>query len=278
MKQSATSTGLPRYDKPPVTEVVCGVQFEPLKKFLMPHYGELWQRFKPEYNRCEEMQPLLPMFERFGKLPPTDVQPPSEPFLPRIWFVRKDESGVVQVQRDRFLHNWKKVQGEYPHYERVIDLFKDRYATFLAFLGDNNLGTVKPLQYEMTYINHVLQSEGWETLKEFSKVFPDFPWPVDDPWKPGRNRFLPNPDGRNFRLNFTFPDESGRLHVTLRNGVRLEDDRPVLLLDLTVRGIGADKSVETMEGWFDVAHDWIVRGFADLCGKEMQDNVWRRTN
>ena len=277
MKQSVASTGLPRYDNPPVNEVVCGVQFKPLTNFLIAHYGELWRRFKPEYNQCEETAPLAPMTERFGQLPPTNVQPPPEPFLPRIWFVHKDGSGVVQVQRDRFLHNWRKAEGEYPHYERVIKLFKDRYETFLTFLNDNDIGTAEPLQYEMTYINHLPQSEGWATLNEFSKVFPDFPWSTDDPWKPGRKRFLPNPDGRNLRLNFTFPDESGRLHVTIRNAVHLTDNRPVLLLELTVRGIGAQKSVETMEGWFDVAHDWIVRGFADLCGKEMQDNVWRRT-
>ena len=277
IKHSSASTGLPRYDKPPVSEVVCGVQFKPLEKFLLAHYGELWQSFKPEYNRCEETAPLAPTIERFGKLPPTDVQPPPEPFFPRIWFIHKDESGVVQVQRDRFLHNWRKADGEYPHYERVIKLFKERYETFLTFLSDNDIGTAEPLQYEMTYINHMPQSEGWETLNEFCKVFPDFPWLEDDPWKPGKKRFLPNPHGRNLRLNFTFPDESGRLHVIIRNGVRRTDNRPVLLLELTVRGIGTEKSVETMEDWFNVAHDWIVRGFADLCGTEMQDNVWRRT-
>ena len=231
----------------------------------------------PEYNQCEETAPLIPMIERFGELSSADVQPPSEPFLPRIWFVHKEESGIIQVQRDRFLHNWRKAGTEYPHYERVIELFKDRYETFLNFLGENDLGIVEPLQYEMTYINHIPQSEGWKTLEDFSKVFPDFPWATDDPCKPARKRFLPNPDGRNLRLNFTFPDESGRLHVAIRNGVRHKDNRPVLLLDLTVRGIGAQKSAETMEGWFDVAHDWIVQGFADLCGKEIQDNVWRRT-
>lgn len=276
MNHGVASTGLPAYDNPPVIEVVCGVQFKPLVKFLVAHYGELWQRFKPEYDQCQETGPLVPVLERFGESSVTDVQPPAEPFLPRIWFVHKDKSGIVQVQGDRFLHNWKKAAGEYPHYEKVIKLFRDHYATFLTFLTDNNLGAVEPLQYEMTYINHIPLPKGAEPLNEFSKVFPDFPWHDEDPWKPGRKRFLPNPDGCNLLLNFTFPDKSGRLHVTIRNGVHRVERHPVLLLDLTVRGIGTGKSIEAMESWFGAAHEWIVRGFADLCGKELQDEVWRR--
>ena len=277
MQQSETSTGLPSYDSPPVIEVVCGVQFKPLTKFLVVHYGDLWRKYKPEYDGCEETNPLVPIIERFGDSSSTDLQPPSEPFLPRLWFVHREKSGIVQVQRDRFLHNWKKAAGEYPHYEKVFNLFKDRYTTFLTFLAENKLGTVEPVQYEMTYVNHIPQPMGWETLNEFSKVFPDFPWHTEDPWKPGSKRFLPSPDGRNLSLNFSFPDQSGRLHVTIRNGVHRIGKHPVLLLDLTVRGIGPEKTKAAMVRWFDVAHEWIVRGFADLCGQEMQDNVWRRT-
>lgn len=277
MKQNAGTTGLPKYDNPPVIEVVCGVQFEPLEQFLVGHYGELWQSFRPEYDKCEETAPLVPVIEHFGNTAPADSPLPPQPFLPRVWFVHKDGSGVVQVQRDRFLHNWRKAGGEYPHYGTVIELFKDRYSAYLRFLSDNKIGTVEPLQYEMTYINHMPQFEGWETLKDFSHVFPDFPWCADDPWKPERKRFLPNPDGRNLHLSFSFPDESGRLHVTIRNGVRRSDNCGILLLELTVRGIGTNKSVDAMGGWFDVAHEWIVRGFADLCGKEIQHRLWRRT-
>ena len=276
MKQSENSTGLPRYDNPPVIEVVCGVQFKPLTKFLVGHYGALWQRFKPEYDQCKELPPLAPRIELFGELE-IAKEPPPEIFVPRTWFVHRDRSKIVQVQRDRFLHNWRKTASEYPHYEKIISLFKDRFAIFLDFLRDNDLGKVEPLQYEMTYINHIPKSKGWKTLDEFDEVFPDFPWHSEDPWKPGRKRFLPKPDGRNLVFHFTFPDRNGRLYATIRNGVRRTDRHPMLLLDLTVRGIEVDNSIEAMERWFNMAHDWIVRGFADLCSREMQDNVWRRT-
>ena len=276
MTQSANSIDLPRYEKPPVVEVVCGVQFKPLMKFLVGHYGALWQSFKAEYVQCKEVPPLAPRIELFGELE-VAKEPPPEIFLPRTWFVHKDRSRIVQVQRDRFLHNWRKTASNYPHYEKIIGPFKDCYENFVAFVEDNDLGKVEPIQYEMTYINHMPRAEGWDTLDEFGKVFPDFSWCSEDPWQPRRKRFLPKPDGHNLVFHFDSPDRSGRLYATIRNGVRRMDRHPMLLLDLTVRGIGAGNSVETMETWFNMAHDWIVRSFADLCSSEMQDTIWRRT-
>ena len=31
-----------------------------------------------------------------------------------------------------------------------------------------------------------------------------------------------------------------------------------------------------MWNWFDLAHEWIVRGFADLTTEKIQQNIWRR--
>ncbi len=50
---------------------------------------------------------------------------------------------------------------------------------------------------------------------------------------------------------------------------------PLFLVELTVRGIPKDKSVETMWQWFDLAREWIVRGFTDLTGQEMHSR-WER--
>ena len=52
--------------------------------------------------------------------------------------------------------------------------------------------------------------------------------------------------------------------------------QPIILLDLTVRGIGKDKSIEGMWDWFDLAREWIVCGFADLTGERVQTEVWKR--
>lgn len=266
-----SQTNLINYLNPPVTEVVCGILFKPIKEFLAPHLGMLWEKFRSQYPTCKEVPPLAPIIEQFEgdhqvKFEMTDVPP-----LPRIWFIHTDENGIIQVQPDRFIHNWRKVRAsdEYPRYHKVIKMFRDRLSQFESFLQENNLTEIMPLQYEMTYINHIPQGEGWETIDEIGKVFPDFAF------RSRQGRFLPQPEGINWRTSFILPEQMGRLHVTMRQGVERKSNRPILFLELTVRGIGRDKSSEEMWKWFDMARKWIVYGFADLTGEEVQKTVWK---
>jgi uncharacterized protein (TIGR04255 family) len=142
---------LPEYENPPVDEVVCGVLFEPVKGFLLPHYGLLWEKFRPDYPHCQEVSPLMPIIETFDDLPSPEVEFTEIP-LPRIWFLHND-GRIIQVQRDRFLHNWRKLQptDEYPRYHTVFHLFQSHLSTFQAFLLERKLGSLLPRQYEMTY-------------------------------------------------------------------------------------------------------------------------------
>ena len=190
--------------------------------------------------------------------------------LPRVWFIHKDLHGIIQVQRDRFLHNWKKVKpdDQYPRYGHVKQLFEEHLATFETFLSELGIGTLVPCQYEMTYVNHIPRGQGWDELADLGNVFPDFAWNTRE------GRFLDVPQGRNLRVNFLVPDRTARLHATIRNA-ELKGD-PLVLFELTVRGFSPDSSREAMWRWFDLAREWIVRGFADLTGEEIQRNVWRR--
>ena len=128
--------GLPDYETPPVIEVVCGILFKSIKALLAPHFGLLWEKYKSDYSICREVIPLTPMIENFDERHPIDLQITDVPPLPRIWFVHKNDNGIVQIQRDRFLHNWKKAkpEDEYPRYPKVIELFKDRFSKFQLFL------------------------------------------------------------------------------------------------------------------------------------------------
>lgn len=263
---------LPEFEKPPVIEVVCGVLFKPLESLLAPHLGVLWDRFKAKYPGCREVAPLAPAIERFDDSAGMELAISDRPPLPRVWFMHESETGIVQVQRDRFLHNWKKVrpEDEYPRYTNVIDLFREHLSTFDAFITDVGLGGVEPLQYELTYVNHIPQGEGFDSLGGIGGVLPDFGWRSDD------KRFLPTPERVNWRTSFTLPEKAGRLHATIRNGVRNEDGRPLLLLELTARGFGKDGSRAEMWKWFDLGHEWIVRAFADMTDENVQRDVWER--
>ena len=50
----------------------------------------------------------------------------------------------------------------------------------------------------------------------------------------------------------------------VQSATRREDGHPVLLFELTVRGIGNYTTLDEMWNWFALAHEWVVRGFTDL--------------
>jgi uncharacterized protein (TIGR04255 family) len=264
---------LPDYEKPPVIEVVCGILFEPIKALTAPYIGVLWEKFKSEYPRCKEVAPLVPVIERFDDAGALDQASLGEIFsLPRAWFETSDGNGLIQVQRDRFLHNWKKERDEdiYPHYGYVIGNFRKCLATFEEFLEENQFNEIKPVQYELTYVNHIPQGDAWDTLGNIKNVFPDFAWRGEG------NRFLPVPEVINWQTSVVLPERCGRLHASIRLGKRRTDRHPILLFELTARGVSSERSKAAMWRWFDMAHEWIVRGFTDLTSEKLHKSVWRR--
>ncbi len=268
----ATRVGkLPEYENPPVTEVVCGVFFEPVK-LLLPHFGLLWEKFRPEYPKFEEAIPLIRKITPSGETAPDPGDLAQIP-LPRLWFVSGDDTCVVQVQRDCFLTNWRKVRptDDYPRYEKVIGVYQEQLSRFIAFLEEQELPPIVPLQYDITYVNHVLHGEGWETVDDIGKVFPDIAW------RSGSDRLLRDLESVNFRTSFGLPEGIGRLSVTIQTAERRSDKRRLLNLELTVRGKPRTASLDDLSSWFDVARGWIVRAFADLTSEELQKKQWRRT-
>lgn len=253
---------LPNFEKPPVIEVVCGILFKPINSLLVPHFGLLWEKFRDEYPTCREVPPLNPLLEQYDNAKPFQIELSDTPPLPRIWFVHKNDTGVIQIQRDRFLHNWRKVhpEDEYPRYHKVMEMYKKQFSKFESFLTEHELGSLEPQQYEMTYINHMYQGYGWNSTKDVGALLPDFSF-RNDP-----KRFLPAPESINWRTGFALPNREGRLHATVRHGKLKETAQSLIILDLTVRGIGTDRSLEGMAAWFDLAREWIVRGFVDLTG------------
>lgn len=267
----ATSPYLPEYENPPINEVVCGLLFKRIDKLLNPYLGILWEKYKPEYSDCREVAPLLPVMETFGQPFQSEPQYGDVLPLPRTWFVHADGNGVIQVQRDRFLHNWRKIRpdDEYPRYHHVIGMFRSHLSSFAELLEEHHLGVITPLQYELTYINHVIQGEGWDIIRDVGKIFPNFSWHTS------KNDFLPPPETVNWQTSFALPNHVGRLHTKVQSATRREDGYPVLLFELTVRGIGNYTTLDEMWNWFALAHEWVVRGFTDLTDPQMQKDVWR---
>jgi len=269
-----TEKVFPDYEKPPVVEVVSGIQFESIKDLTGPNLSLLGEKFRADYPSIKEVMPLAPALESFNEAAPTREMASFDHMfgLTRYWFERNDGNGLIQVQKDRFLHNWRKAKDsdKYPHYDHVIGNFRSCLKTFESFLDEKNLGKIQPTQFELTYVNHILKGEGWETFDDLGNIFQDFFR------RGGKTRFLPHPEAINWQTSFRLPGRMGRLRISSRLGKRKTDEVPVILLELTARGVSPDDPQASMWTWFDMAHEWIVCGFADLTTETIQKNVWRR--
>jgi len=260
---------LPEFDRPPLDEVVLGVQFEPLEKFRSGHLGLYWSRVKSRYPTTDDQPPLLHIKEKPEVEP---QQPPTVmlqlPSIPRCWFVDESKTLLIQLQQDRFIRNWRQVEGDeaYPRFPRLAQDFRREWEVFLAFLSDENLGEAKVNQCELTYVNNVERGSGWNELSDLPKVFSLLRAPKE-------GGFLPPPELMSWELRYKLPDGRGRLRAQMTPVFRARDMKMALQLNLTVRGAPAGASPEQVFAWFDLAHEWAVRGFCELTEPSMRQ-LW----
>lgn len=263
---------LPDFTDPPVVETVLSVQFDRLLAFQTSHFGLYWSEINDRFPRTEEHGEIPTQIER----PPDSPQPIvgiqfealEAPPMPRVWFVDKGGTELVQVQRDRFIKNWRKVGegNQYPRYEHVRAGFDQDFGDFSQFVLRNQLGAIRVNQCEVTYINHIVSGKGWETHADIGKVFTA--WQQPPSTTPGQAEDVA------FRARFPISDPVGgfvgRLHVTVQPVRRISDGLPMFLLELSARGlVGEDKD------FFDLGREWIVRSFAELTTPAMH-TVWGR--
>jgi uncharacterized protein (TIGR04255 family) len=261
----------PDYDNPPVNEVVFGIQFKRLD-LKAPHTGFFWEKLtKEEYPECKEMPPLPHIVESFDTIstqsPSFSIEQFERPPLPRLFFINRIKNHLVQIQQDRFHQNWRKLKYEdnYPRYLSLFPQFAKSWGLFGSFVREQNLGELEPDQYELTYVNHIPRGQAWRSLKDIGKIFPEFQCNVE-------NRFLNEPEDISWRKVFRLPDNNGRLYASLRLAASRELKDQIMIFDLTARGFNADN----INAWFEMAHEWIVRGFADLTDGTVQKTVWKR--
>jgi uncharacterized protein (TIGR04255 family) len=259
------STGvLPSYKKPPVNEVVCGMRFDTPDRLRIPHIGLLWDKFRQDYPIIQHAPPIA---AAKGEIPIDNVT--GLP-LQRVWFINEADDQLIQFQFDRFYFNWRRRQDVYPRYPHVIKNFESVLNTIVNFFNEFGLGELRPIEYELTYINHIPKGREWNTIDELPRIFSDFVW------KQTTGRFLPNPVNVAWQTSFALPDKKGLLTVNLKEAIRTEDKVPLFVLELTARGLGESTSKNAFREWFDVAHEWIVRGFTDLTALEVQKVFWER--
>jgi uncharacterized protein (TIGR04255 family) len=270
----------PNYKNPPVAEVALSVQFEPLNLMKTGDLGNLWSLFrKSGFSRTEDHRPLDAFDERFD--PRAYVQETGilfrtldPPPMPRVWFLNEQGTELVQVQRDRFIHNWRKLGSDvdYVRYPRIREKFRTGFSEFESFVSTEGLGTISPNQCEVTYTNHLLSGEGWDRQGDLARIF-SF-------WNPVDGGFLPSiPEHAAVSIRHLIPDSSGkhigRLHIEAQPAFRNPDFRPMIVLTLTARGTPIGLGADGVMAFLDLGREWIVRGFTSITTQEMHTR-WGR--
>lgn len=272
MALSARSgSGLPDFQQPPVDEVALSIQFPPIQGFNVQHYGLYWQRVRSEYPRFEVQQPISNMMEQFG---PTTVghqigfQLLALPEI-RGWYLDQSGNRLVQVQRDRFVHNWRKLSGNeaYPRYPSIRESLEKEWERFCEFLKAEKLERPTVNQCEVLYVNNVEYERGWSGYGELDKVIATLATPRS------KNRFLPSPERVSMQVVYRLAEDAGRLYVSVSPVIRARDGKEVLQMSLTARGAPKSSNNEDVFAWLDLGRKWVVRGFADFTTPEMH-TVW----
>ena len=266
-------TKLPKFRRPPVTEVLCCIYFQDLVELHAPQLGQLQAALPPEFKRTQTAPPLPPVTFSPAWILAQSLQAIADRYqLPRTLLIKEDDSAFIQVQRDRFVFNWRQSESknEYPSYVVVIAEFKKMLDIFVKFTETARVGALSLTGMELAYVNHFSFGRELSDLSSIETVFPFFAW-----HKSGNPAFRLI-SGINWHTQFDLPDGEGQLHFTVQTAQSRAEGKPLLRSDLVARKLAPEIPLESIWAWFERAHIHIVTGFADVTGKEVQQNVWER--
>lgn len=269
---------LPEFGAPPLTEVAIGAQFDVIPGFMTPHLGLVWQPFRDQFPLLEEASALPPVFETFGSnpqfVPGISFQLSMAPEAPRVFFINQARSELLQVQRDRFLHNWRKVgqADNYPRFERMLDTFTSSFATFSKTISAAGLGPIIPNQCEVTYINQMPVPPGSNLSDLTDDLFGQHTGSLalGDLGKPEDLRFL---------LRYVMRDAEGKpigRLIASAEPARRADGQTIVQLTLTARGRPSSPDEKGIVDFLKRGRISVVKGFAHLTGPKMH-KLWERT-
>lgn len=264
---------LPDYDQPPVVETVLGLEFPPVQGWDVPHFGLLWSKFRTDYPNFEVQPRLAGQFDvSIGVEAP--ALPAGAKFTKgvpvRCWFFSEDRTRLIQVQNDRFMHNWIKTGSaeSYPHYEKIRPRFERDWNRFLQFLDEEGIQRPGTVRWEVTYVNHLEKDVTWNSFADLPKVISS--------WSgKGSTGFLPSADAVVLNIRYPIADAKASLNVSIEPAQRRSDSKEVLQIRLTAQGEPANASTDSILQSLDIGRSWIVNGFTDLTTSSMHQ-LWKR--
>lgn len=255
-------------------EVALAIQFESLPQLRQAHLGLFWSEILDAYPNVRDQPPLESAVERFDDsgLPMFQLEITDAPPLHRAWFISPDDTLLVQVQSDRFVHNWRRRGEPYPRFEPLYQTFSARLAQFEQVLARTNVPALAYNHVEVTYINWIEANR----LSEFLVT--------SDPPPLISQGVAEHPDEESYGAGYLVSGEDrpvGRLHVRANVARRRMEDGHIdrgFLLSLTFRApIPPTAQRVEMEDLMFRGRDIIVESFTSLTRPDLQTSRWVRT-
>ncbi|WP_300641838.1 TIGR04255 family protein [Nocardioides sp.] len=142
----------PRFDEPPLVESVAALEFAPIPYFglsVLSRLHDLWLPQFPVISEHPTLQPTRPALQgpgfsfEFGLVPSQT----------RVWMASPDQQSLIQIQHDRLILNWRRLDASgtsYPGFESLRNEFIELTGQFIQVVGE-----VSPLVTEWSYVNAI---------------------------------------------------------------------------------------------------------------------------
>lgn len=242
------------FEKPPINEVVIGIYFKPVIQMRAESLGVFWEKIRNDLPSTSQVAPLTPQTPVIGEVFP----------LPRFWFQSKDETRLLQLQRDLLFYNWRERADVYPRFNTLKNEFDRYYSLFNEFLSSLGVGQPEVSLLDLTYVNVIGKDEQVFRIDDYPKVVPTFRPPIRVP----SGQLAQEYNHTNF---FNVADDL-QLVVVERTATKIENQEMVFLLELRVNSIRPAE----IDPWLRKAHDLIVNTFEAMTSKEAQELIWKK--
>lgn len=264
---------LPKFDKPPVIEMVMGVEFADLPGLSVPYFGLFWGLIRDKYPLCEVKEPKpsrIEVFEGQFKQEITFNFPILGPPPVRCWYSNTEQTWLLQLQQDRFIQNWRKTASDktYSHYRHVRDRFEKEFHRFQEFVRKQQLGPLQIRQCEVSYVNHIELEKEPGVAFELEEISPYIS-------AKKQGDFLPAPDGVTLNTSYVIPENRGRLYIAAQKAFRHVDAKEILQITVSAKVIPASQGDSEILDALDLGHEWAARGFTDFTSDKMH-RLWER--
>ena len=142
-----------KFKTPPINELIISTFFNPpLANLRSEHIGLFWATIKKDFPIVSQQPPIAGGADIIGP----EVFP-----IPRYWFISEDQINLIQVQKNAFIFNWRRRNGDYPHFfENLKPAFDKNFSVFEEFARAETETTNLPIDLcELTYVNAIERCE-----------------------------------------------------------------------------------------------------------------------